>query len=353
MKAVILVGGEGTRLRPLTYTTVKAMVPILNKPFIQYLVQYLNNHSIDDVILAMGYKPDTIKKYFSEVTTDSKITYSIESTPLGTAGAVKHAANHLSKENTFFIFNGDIFTDLDLTEMLKYHKMNKAKVTIALTPVDDPTQFGVVELDTRQRVLRFCEKPGLEEAPGNLINAGTYIVENEILDYIPEDRRCMFEHDIFPQLLSEGVPVYGYTSSIYWMDMGTPGKYFRLNYDLLNSKSALMNVGPDTIAIDHGSIIHKDTILKAPLLIDSGCEISQGVKLAGPCIIGQNCMIKENTQIENSILWQNVKAGKNTVIENCIITSDCIIEDNVHIENSILYKNANGDQLTMYNWQTN
>jgi mannose-1-phosphate guanylyltransferase len=353
MKAVILVGGEGTRLRPLTYTTVKAMVPILNRPFIQYLVQYLSTHNINDVILAMGYKPDTMRKYFTGISTDSKITYSVEDTPLGTAGAVKHALKHLSNETTFFVFNGDIFTDLDLTGMLKYHKMNNAKVTIALTPVDDPTQFGVVELDMQQRIIRFCEKPSREEAPGNLINAGTYIIENEVLNYIPQDRYCMFEHDIFPQLISDGVPVYGYTTDIYWIDMGTPGKYFRLNCDLLNSKSSLVNHSPETTTIDNGCTVHTDTRLTAPLVIDKDCVIGKGVELTGPCIIGRNCTIRDNTQIENSILWKNITVGENAIVRNCIITNDCVIKNKAYFENSILYRTKDGDQLTMQNWQTN
>jgi mannose-1-phosphate guanylyltransferase len=353
MKAVILVGGEGTRLRPLTYTTVKAMVPILNRPFIQHLIRYLSSHGIDEVILAMGYKPDTIKRYFDGITADTRITYSIEDSPLGTAGAVKHAAGHLKKENTFFVFNGDIFTDLDLTDMLKFHKMKEAKATIALTPVDDPTHFGVVELDAQQRVLRFSEKPSREEARSTLINAGTYILGKEVLDYIPEGRFSMFEHDIFPGLLSEGMPVYGYVIDTYWMDMGTPGKYFELNCDLLNNKCSLVNCNSNTISTDPCTTIHTDARLGAPLVIDRDCVIGKGAELIGPCIIGKNCTIGENTQIENSLLWHNITVGDNVVVKNCIIASDCSIKDNIHIENSILYKNTNGDQLIQHNWQTN
>ncbi|MBC8276475.1 MAG: nucleotidyltransferase family protein, partial [Chloroflexi bacterium] len=158
MKAIILVGGEGTRLRPLTYTIVKAMVPVLNKPFIEYVFRYLSSHKIREIILAMGYKPDCITDYFGDASQlGTKLVYSVETEPLGTAGAVKNAEQHI--DNAFFVMNGDVFTDLNLIEMLRFHENKGAKVTIALAPVDDPTRFGVVETDTNQRVTRFVENP--------------------------------------------------------------------------------------------------------------------------------------------------------------------------------------------------
>ncbi len=233
-QAVILIGGEGTRLRPLTYTTVKAMVPVLNRPYIEYLIEHLNNHNIKEIILAMGYKPDSMKEYFkNKAATAQKLIYSLEQIPLGTAGAVKNAAHYINKNKPFFVINGDIFADLNFTNMLRFHKKKKAKVTIALTPVEDPTRFGVVEIDCDQRIHRFIEKPKREEAPSNLINAGTYILEPEILERIPRDRKFMFEHDVFPQLISDNKPVYGYSTNTYWIDIGTPENYLKLNFDLL------------------------------------------------------------------------------------------------------------------------
>jgi len=221
VKAVVLVGGEGTRLRPLTYFTVKAMVPVLNKPFIEYIIRHLSHHNVSEIILAIGYKPDRITEYFTdEIQLGTKLIYSIETDPLGTAGAVKNAEPYI--DNTVFVMNGDIFTDLDLTDMLRFHKNKGAKVTIALTPVEDPTRFGVVEINSNQRVKRFIEKPKREQVAGNMINAGVYVMETEVLRRIPEGKRSMFEHDIFPSLLTEGEPVFGYTTNVYWMDMGTP-----------------------------------------------------------------------------------------------------------------------------------
>ena len=207
MKAIILVGGEGTRLRPLTYATVKAMVPVLNRPFIQYMIRHLASHNINEIILAMGYKSDTIKSYFDKFDKpDVRLVYSIEDTPLGTAGAVKNAEKHIDGVDTFFVFNGDVFTDLDLTDMLNFHKNHKAKATIALTQVDDPTKFGVVEIDDQQKVNCFIDRKeslwetrkegieivGLKEAMKrgnkNFIVTSLFSI-SEIKDYIEE----MFE----------------------------------------------------------------------------------------------------------------------------------------------------------------
>ncbi|MBM3183647.1 MAG: NDP-sugar synthase, partial [Chloroflexi bacterium] len=236
MKAIILVGGEGTRLRPLTYSTVKAMVPVLNKPFIEHVIRYLNKHDIHDIVLAMGYKPDSIMGYFGDAHgLGARLVYSMEESPLGTAGAVKNAEKHI--DDTFFVLNGDIFTDIDLTDMLKFHRQKKSKLTIALTPVDDPTHFGVVETDADHRIIRFVEKPSKEEVTTNRINAGVYILEPEILQRIPQATFCMFERQVFPALVAEDEPAFGYHTDAYWIDTGTPAKYLQLTRDLMYGKS--------------------------------------------------------------------------------------------------------------------
>ena len=335
MKAIILVGGEGTRLRPLTYSTVKAMVPVLNKPFIEYVVRYLSNHSIGEIILALGYKPDSITDYFGGASQlDAKLVYCVESIPLGTAGAVKNAGQYIN--DTFFVINGDIFTDIDLTDMLDFHKNKGAKVTIALTPVDDPTQFGVVETNNQQRVTRFVEKPSWEQVTSNLINAGVYILEGEILERIPQGKHFMFERDVFPQLLAEGEPVFGYVTDTYWIDMGTPEKYLQLNRDLLCGKSAQVAFQAGDIRIDKQSSIHPRAELTGPILMDRDCTISKGVQLKGPVVIGSGCNIHDGAIIESSILWQKVSIGKQATLKDCIVASDSCIEDNACIEGTAI-----------------
>jgi mannose-1-phosphate guanylyltransferase len=331
VKAIILVGGEGTRLRPLTYTVVKAMVPILNKPFIEYVFRYLSSHQIREIILAMGYKPDCITDYFGDASQlGTRLIYSVETEPLGTAGAVKNAEQHI--DDDFFVMNGDIFTDLNLTEMLRFHENKGAKVTIALAPVEDPTRFGVVETDSNQRVTRFIEKPKPEQVTSNMINAGIYIVEREILNRVPQGKRLMFERDVFPILLSEGEPVFGYATDAYWIDTGTPEQYLQLNRDLMFGKSIQVDFRPEEIRINEGASINPQARLTGPILVDGDCSVGKGAQIKGPVTIGTGCTIKDGAIIENSILWQNVTIGERATLKDCIVASNSYIDNNACVE---------------------
>jgi len=335
VKAVILVGGEGTRLRPLTYLTVKAMVPVLNKPFIEYIFRHLSRHNITEIILAVGYKPDRITEYFTEEKhIDAKLVYSIETNPMGTAGAVKNADAYI--DGRIFAMNGDIFTDLDFTDMLEFHRNKGAKVTIALTPVEDPTRFGVVETDRNQRVSRFVEKPRRQEVTSNMINAGVYIIEREVLRHIPVGKYCMFEHDIFPALVKDGEPVFGYTTHAYWMDMGTPEKYLQLNGDLLYGKSDQVQFKETDIHIEKQSNVHPKSKLVPPVLVDKNCAIGEGVVLKGPVVMGRRCKINEGAVIENSVLWQNITVGSKAVLKDSIVASNSYIDDNARIIGEVI-----------------
>jgi mannose-1-phosphate guanylyltransferase len=335
VKAVVLVGGEGTRLRPLTYLTVKAMVPVLNKPFIEYIIRHLSYYNISEIILAIGYQPDRITEYFTdESQLGTKLVYSIETEPMGTAGAVKNAELYI--DDTILAMNGDVFTDLNFSDMLHFHKNKGAKVTIALTPVEDPSRFGVVETDSKQRVTRFIEKPRREQVTSNMINAGVYIIETEVLKRIPQAKRCMFEHDIFPSLVNDGEPVFGYTTDAYWMDMGTPEKYLQLNGDLLCGKSTQVDFRETDIRIDKQSNIHPQSRLVGPILIDKNCNIGKGVQLNGPVVLGSGCKIHDSASIQNSVIWQNATVGEQAVLKDCIVASNSCIDNNVHMEGAII-----------------
>jgi len=335
VKAVILVGGEGTRLRPLTYTTVKAMVPVLNKPFIEYVFRYLRNHNIQEIILALGYKPDCITDYFGDASQlGTKLFYSVETEPLGTAGAVKNAEQYI--DDTLFVLNGDIFTDLDLTDMFKCHKDKAAKVTIALTPAEDPTRFGVVEADNNQRVLRFVEKPKRDQVKSNMINAGVYIIESQVLKCIPKGKFFMFERDVFPPLLAEGEPVFSYATDAYWIDTGTPEQYLQLNSDLMFGKSTQVAFKPEEIRINKDTSVHPQAKLTGPILVDRDCTIGKGAQLRGPVVMGADCIIKDNAIIENSILWQNITVGEQAILKDCIVAHNSCIKDNYRNESAII-----------------
>jgi mannose-1-phosphate guanylyltransferase len=335
VKAVVLVGGEGTRLRPLTYITVKAMVPVLNKPFIEYIIRHLNHHNIRDIVLAIGYKPDSITEYFTnDKQIEARLIYSIETRPMGTAGALKNAERHI--DGTVLAMNGDIFSDIDYTDMIRFHRKKGAKVTIALTPVEDPTRFGVVETDGNQRVTRFVEKPRREEVTNKMINAGVYIIEKEVLKRIPESQHCMFENAIFPALVTDQEHVYGYVTDAYWMDMGTPEKYLQLNGDLLCGKSSQVDFRKTKISIDKQSSIHPQSKLAGPLLIDRNCKIGAGVELKGPVVIGEECEIGDNAFIENSVIWQNVTIGRKAALKDTIVATGSRIDDNEAITGAII-----------------
>ncbi|MGA2368260.1 MAG: NDP-sugar synthase [Dehalococcoidia bacterium] len=341
MKAIILVGGEGTRLRPLTYTVVKSMVPVINKPFIEHVIRRLAAHGINEIVLAMGYKPDSIFEYFRKSSTlDIKLTYSLEEKPLGTAGAVKHAGSQLNE--TFFVLNGDVYTDIDYTDMLTFHRLNKAKATIALTRVEDPTKFGVVETDQNGRVQHFIEKPSRDKVTSHWVNAGIYILEPDVLNYIPEGDFYMFERGVFPDMLAKGESVYAYTSDAYWIDMGTPEKYHQLNCNILGGSCASPLHNGDKVVIDSSSRVHPTARITAPVIIDGNCVIEERVELKGPVVLGKGCLIKKGTLIENSLLWDNVVVGKNASIINSILASGVKIKDKARLEGQTLNQ-ENGD----------
>ena len=331
MKTIILVGGEGTRLRPLTYSVVKSMVPVLNRPFLEHVLYHLTTHAIDEVILAMGYKPDSIYDYFKNSPVPSlRLIYSREDRPLGTAGAVKLASKFVN--GTFFVLNGDVFTDIDYTAMLQFHRENKASVTIAVTYVEDPSRFGVVETNNDDRVQQFIEKPPPDKITSHWVNAGVYILEPEVLDFIPAGEACMFERDIFPSLLERGKRVFAYPTRSYWIDMGTPAKYHQLNIDILRGLCSSHFRPAAYITVGEGSVVDQTCTITGPALIGTNCRLERDVRIIGPSAIGNCCHIKQGSIIENSLLWHNIVVGAQAAIINSIIASGANIEDKSRLQ---------------------
>jgi mannose-1-phosphate guanylyltransferase len=317
--AVILVGGPGTRLQPLTDACPKPMVPLLNRPFLEHTIAYLRHFGIEDIILTLSYLPDAIRGYFGDGGDFGvRLSYCLEEPPRGTAGAVKNAEAYL--KTTFFVLNGDIFTDLDLGDMLAAHRAHKAAASISLTWVEDPSAFGVVETDDTNRVKAFIEKPPRQEAASHWINAGTYILEPEVLGYIPEGH-YMFERGVFPALLQMGRPVYGYPFRGYWLDMGTPAKYFTINADLVagRTRSPLLGDIPgDGIIRSEDAVIDPSAALKAPVIIGTGSHIGK------------------NARLENAILWDGVSVGAGARLHDCIISSGGCIAPNEKIDGAVV-----------------
>ena len=340
MKAVILVGGEATRLRPLTYNTPKALVPVLNTPFIEHVIRYLSSHQIKDIILAQSQFAQPIESYFGNGSQFGvKLSYTVEDVPLGTAGAVKNAERYL--DETFLALNGDIFTDLDITAMIDYHRERKAKATIALTPVTDPTSYGLIETGAQGRVTRFLEKPKWSQVTTNMINAGTYVLEPEVLSYIPPQANFSFERGVFPLLLDQGERVYAYPYPEYWIDIGTTEDYFQLHRDLLSGKSSQYAPHlPREVVIGGQSYIHPTAQIEEPVVIGDNCSIGREVRLIGPVVIGAGCTILEDTVIEESIIWRNVRLGERVNLKNSIVADNCCLNPDSIIEDSILADNV-------------
>ena len=342
MKVVILVGGEATRLLPLTCNTPKVMVPVLNTPFLEHVIHYLSRYQIKDIILAQKHLSQPIKSYFGNGSQFGvKLTSTVEDTPLGTAGAVKNAEQYL--DDTFLVLNGDIFTDLDITAMIGFQTERKAKATIALTPVDDPTSYGLIETNAQGRVTRFLEKPKWSEVTTNMINAGTYVLEPEVLSRIPPHANFSFERGLFPLLLDQGEPIYAYPSSAYWIDIGTPEKYLQLHRDLF-SGSSIRHSCPtgEEVLVGGQSYIHPTAQIRGPAVIGSNCTIGHNVRLTGPVVIGSGGTIQEDTVIEESIIWRNAQLGQRVSLKNSIVADNCRLNDNSTVEGSIL-----GDNVTV------
>ena len=319
MKAVVLAGGEATRLRPLTCNTPKMMVPVLNRPFLEHLVNYLKAHDIIDIVLAVGKLPEQVRDHLGDGSKlGVSIVCSMEAFPMGTAGAVKNAEEFL--DEPFFVFNGDIFTDIDLTAMWRAHRQSSVMASLALTPVEDPTIYGVVETDDRGRVTRFTEKPRREEVTTNMINAGIYILEPDILDFIAPNAFSMFERDIFPPLLEKGHDILGYQSLDYWIDIGTPDKYLRLNHDLLRRRAGDGRTGPAG-----GSSLHPSARIEGPAVIGEGCSVDRDCLIRGPVVLGARCRVEEGAVIEGAIVWSDCRIGRRASLRNCLIASNCSI----------------------------
>ncbi|HEY98468.1 MAG TPA: NDP-sugar synthase [Dehalococcoidia bacterium] len=323
-KAVILVGGPGTRLQPLTDSIPKSLVPVLNRPFMEHTFAYLKHYGVKDIALTLNYLPDTIKDHFGDGRRFGvNLSYYIEEEPLGTAGAVKNAGEFL--DNTFVVLNGDVFTDIDLADMLTFHRRNNAAATISLKWVDDTSAFGVVETDDTGRVRRFIEKPPASEATTNWINAGIYILEPDVLEMVPSNTHYMFERGLFPGLLDAGKRVFGYEFRGYWMDTGTLEYYFSLNNDLLLSKTGsplLGKLDAATVYYESDDVdIDPSSVIIPPAIIGRGCRIGSGAVITGPAVIGPDSSLEEGASVTNAVIWDKVRIGSKARLSRCIISS--------------------------------
>ncbi len=320
MQALILAGGKGTRLRPLTVYTPKPIVPICNRPFLLYQIDTLRRAGITDITLSLSYQPNKIEQLLGDGSDHGvKLKYTVEPQPMGTAGAYKFAED-LIREPTV-VFNGDILTDLDLKAVIREHNERKATATIVLTPVKDPTTYGVVETEKDGRVRRFLEKPKAEEITSNNINAGTYVLEPKVLDYLPEGENYSFEYGVFPDLLKRGEAFYAHIPTrTYWIDIGTPERYLQVHDDLLANRVGRIHLKDRKGQFDAATVAEIDDLS----MVGDDCQIKPGAQIINS-VLGQGCFVEERARVENCVIWPHTRIGTTAQLNGAIVGRGCHI----------------------------
>lgn len=330
MQALILAGGEGTRLRPLTNNIPKPIVPIGNEPFLLRQIHSLKCAGVTDIILSTGYQPSAIERALGNGSRYGvKLRYLVEPTPMGTAGAYKFAEKYL--KTTTLVLNGDILTDIDLNEVIQHHTKNSATTTIVLTRVENPAAYGLVETDKNNQVLRFLEKPKADELKQidlNTINAGIYILEPKVLDLIPKGEKYSFEYQFFPHLLYKKENFQAFMAGDnYWLDIGTPERYLQAHCDLMSRR--IKNIQSNKINDFQKSV---DAEIDANSCIAEGCVIKSQAKIINS-VLGKGVIIAENSIIKNSVIWAGTTVNSSTSIMGSIIGNDCRIGKNALVSN--------------------
>jgi NDP-sugar pyrophosphorylase family protein len=334
MKAVIIAGGLGTRLRPLTYNTPKPIVPVANRPFAVHQIELLVRHGIKEIIFSIHYLSGEIRKTLEDGKRwGIKIHYCLEDKPLGTAGAVKNAQKYFDG-SPLIVFNGDILTDANISKIINFHNEKKATVTLTLTEVEDPTAFGLILTEKDGRVRRFLEKPSWDMVVAKTINAGIYVVDPNIFEKVPAGEEYSFERQLFPNLLEEGAPIYGYLSNAYWVDIGSPEKYKEAHQAILRGEVAAKIFGS---RIEGKFWLGKETDLGVdvkfggPSVIGEKVRIGSGTEIRDYVVAGDRVSIGEGCFLDRTIIWKETRIGNRVILNDCVVGSNCVLEDDVEI----------------------
>jgi len=325
MKAIVLAGGFATRLRPISYALPKLLFPVLGKPMVYWTLDLLREHGVDEVVLAVNYLADALRASVGKEYKGMRIEYSLEDKPLGTAGPIKLASHAIRLRDTFLAMNGDIITQINLTEMLKHHRRAKAAVTDALHEVRNPSRFGVVQLDPESRIKRFVEKPSLEQATSRMINAGIYTIEPSVLNMISPGRKVSLEREIFPRLAKRG-KLMGFPFRGYWFDIGSLSDYQKANFSLLREQSSK---SPDR---HRSNVPIAGRRLVRPLLLGAHSKVGRSAVIGPNALVGKHCLIGRRTRIVNSILFDGVTIGDETTVSGAILAANVSIGKRVKIE---------------------
>ena len=328
MKAILLAGGKGTRLRPLTIHTPKPVVPIFDRAFLHYQIDLLKQvPEIDEVILSLNYQPRRIEEVFGDgAGTGVRLRYGGEPSPLGTGGAIRYAAQGI--DDTLVVFNGDVMTSVDVNAVVALHRERKAKATIVLTPVDNPTAYGLVETGKDGRVRRFLEKPKEDEITCDTINAGIYVLEPGTFDRIPKDVSYSIERAYFPSLIERNEMFVAYVDKGYWIDIGTPEKYVQVHKDMFEGKFAgglFKSADRTKPIVSPEARIDEGATISGPCFIDAGAHIKAGATVGGYSVIGRGVVVEESADLQDTIVWPNSRIGQNAIVHGPIIGRNCHI----------------------------
>jgi mannose-1-phosphate guanylyltransferase/phosphomannomutase len=333
-RAIIMAGGEGTRLRPLTCIRAKPMVPVINRPAIEHSIRLLRNHGITDIVLSIYALPENFQNYFGDGSElGVRISYSVEEKPLGTAGGVKKALGDTTE--TSIILSGDGIIDFDITNMLAYHREKKSALTIILKRTKKPTDYGIVITDSDGRIEKFLEKPSWSEVFTDTVNTGMYIIEpSHITRYIPEDEKFDFSVDLFPLLRKKKIPMYGFITEDYWCDVGNLAMYSNVHKDILDGKVKIDIPGKKIahdIWVGRDVEIDPDAKIKGPIIIGNFARIKKGAEVSEYSVIGDNCLIEENASVKKSVIFHNTVIGRKCELRGAVVGKRCVLGEGVSI----------------------
>ena len=345
MRAVVMAGGEGTRLRPLTSNQPKPMVPIVGKPCMEHILELLRRHELTDVVVTLAFMPQAIRSYFGDGESLSMdISYSVEESPLGTAGSVKQAVGE--GDDTILVISGDALCDIDLTSLIEFHRDRKAAVTIALKSVENPLEFGIVVTDEDGRIERFLEKPSWGQVFSDTINTGIYVIEPEVLKHVPADEPHDFSKELFPLLLEMGRPLYGYVADGYWQDVGDLGQFAQANFDALDGLVQLEIPGlvlRGNLWLSESAEVDDLDAIEGPGFIGNYCRVLPGATVGPYSVLSANVTLRERARTARSIVDTLTHVGRNTLIEGAILGRACDLRSHVRVHEGV----AIGDEVTI------
>jgi mannose-1-phosphate guanylyltransferase len=329
MQAVILVGGEGTRLRPLTSTIPKPVVPLVDRPFITFMLEWLRGHGVDDVIMSCGFLATSVRNVLGDGSgLGIRLRFVEEPDPRGTAGALKFAESMLDER--FLMLNGDVLTDIDLSAQIAQHERSAARATLALVGVADPSAYGLVRMREDGAVSEFVEKPSSDQIDTNLISAGAYVLEREVLELIPPQRNVSIEREVWPALIGNGL--YGFACEGYWLDIGTPERYLKATFDIIegNVKTSVQErLGAGYLAIDEGANVQGRAI--PPVLIERGARICPGAHAGSLVVLGQDVVIGAGSTVERAVILNGTQIGEGCTLRDCIVAGGCRVGEDTQI----------------------